>query len=105
MFNSNSGSMRCFTIFNFKTKQNKVGGGGEKTKTDKKVKVIPQNSNYKKITDHFKPQVANTKVQNEPEPESKGKKGGESQLLVNVENITTVTRPPDVLYVKLGEST
>ena len=43
MLNSNSGSRICFPIFNFKTKQNKAGGGGEKTKTVRKVKVIPQN--------------------------------------------------------------
>ena len=70
-----------------------------KTKTVRKVKVIPKNYNYRKITEHFKPQVVKTDVQNEPEPESKAKKGGESQLLVDVEKITTVTRPPDVLYV------
>ena len=105
MLDSNSRSRRCFPIFNFKTKQSKVGGGGEKTKTVRKVKVIPKNYNYKKITEHFKPQVVKTNVQNEPEPESKAKKGGESQLLVDVEKTTTVTRPPDVSYVQLGEST
>ena len=99
MLNSNSKSKRCFHIFNYKVKQSKVGGGGEKTKTVRKVKVIPKNYNYKKITEHFKPQVVKANVQNEPEPESKAKKGGESQLLVDVEKITTVTKPPDVLYV------
>ena len=47
MLNSNSGSNKCFPIFNFKTKQNKVGGGGEKAQTAKKVKVIPPKYNNK----------------------------------------------------------
>ena len=44
-----SKSKRCFPIFNFKVKQSKLGGGGEKAKiikTAKKVKVTPQNYNY-----------------------------------------------------------